>query len=131
MLLSTAIDYASGEAIVKPGQSQGRRKVALWTSIISNLSILGLFNYAILFAETTLWIAAHWGWGVVEAPGFLTKIILPVGISFYTFQLMSYSIDIYRGDARSARNFIDFSCYVSMFPQLVAGPIVRYGSVAE
>ena len=59
MLLSTAIDYASGEAIVKPGQSQGRRKVALWTSIISNLSILGLFNYAILFAETTLWIAAH------------------------------------------------------------------------
>ncbi|MEM7015397.1 MAG: MBOAT family O-acyltransferase, partial [Verrucomicrobiota bacterium] len=58
-------------------------------------------------------------------------IPLPVGISFYTFQSMSYSIDLYRGHARPCKSFIDFMCYVSMFPQLVAGPIVRYGSVAE
>ncbi|MCL4152154.1 UNVERIFIED_CONTAM: hypothetical protein GTU68_060905, partial [Idotea baltica] len=131
MLLSTVIDYLCGEAITKPGQSQRQRKVALWASIVSNLSILGFFKYAIFFAETTSWIASQWGWGVVEAPDFLTKIILPVGISFYTFQSMSYSIDLYRGDARPARNFIDFACYVSMFPQLVAGPIVRYASVAD
>ncbi len=131
MLLSTVIDYACGEVISKPGQTSRRRKVALWTSIISNLGILGFFKYAIFFAETTSWFAAQWGWGAVEAPDFLSKIILPVGISFYTFQSMSYSIDLYRGDARPARNFIDFACYVSMFPQLVAGPIVRYGSVAE
>ena len=131
MLLSTVIDYACGEVIARPGQSARKRKVALWTSIVSNLSILGFFKYAIFFAETTSWVAAQWGWGVVEAPAFLSKLILPVGISFYTFQSMSYSIDLYRGDARPARNFIDFACYVSMFPQLVAGPIVRYGSVAE
>lgn len=131
MLVSTVIDFACGQVITKPGQSQKRRKAALWTSIFSNLSILGFFKYAIFFAETTSWMGAQWGWGTLEAPEFLSKIILPVGISFYTFQSMSYSIDLYRGDARPARNFIDFACYVSMFPQLVAGPIVRYGSVAE
>ncbi len=59
------------------------------------------------------------------------NIVLPVGISFYTFQSMSYSIDLYRGHARPAPDFLSFACYVSMFPQLVAGPIVRYGSVAD
>ena len=56
---------------------------------------------------------------------------LPLGISFYTFQSMSYSIDVYRGDARAIRNFIDFACYVAMFPQLVAGPIIRFQDVAD
>ncbi len=69
--------------------------------------------------------------GTIDAPAFLTHLVLPVGISFYTFQSMSYSIDLYRGHARPAANFTDFACYVSLFPQLVAGPIVRYGSIAD
>ncbi len=59
------------------------------------------------------------------------RVTLPLGISFYTFQSMSYTIDVYRGDARALRNFVDFACYVSMFPQLVAGPIVRFSEVAD
>ena len=58
-------------------------------------------------------------------------VVLPVGISFYTFKAMSYAIDVYRGDARAIRNFIDFACYVAMFPQLVAGPIIRFQDVAD
>ena len=68
---------------------------------------------------------------VPESGGVLeVEIILPLGISFYTFQSMSYSIDVYRGDARALRNPIDFACYVSMFPQLVAGPIERFTHLA-
>ena len=69
-------------------------------------------------------------WGLHADPRFL-QIVLPVGISFYTFQSMSYSIDLYRGDAQPARSFLDFACYVSLFPQLVAGPIVRYQDLAD
>lgn len=131
MLGSTLVDYLCGGIIAREGQSPRTRKAALWTSIAVNLLALGFFKYAIFVAESIGVVAGWLGLEGAAAPGFLSQIVLPVGISFYTFQSMSYSIDLYRGDARPARSFADFACYVSMFPQLVAGPIVRYASVAE
>ncbi|MEM9018369.1 MAG: MBOAT family protein, partial [Verrucomicrobiota bacterium] len=131
MLGSTLVDYVCGQVIADDTSSPRRRKTALWTSILVNLAALGFFKYAV-FVSGNLEVVAGWlGLETGGAPAFLTGIVLPVGISFYTFQSMSYTIDVYRGHARPARSFIDFACYVSMFPQLVAGPIVRYGSVAE
>ena len=127
MLGSTIVDYVCGKVITAPGASVAKRKAGLLTSIIVNLSVLGFFKYWGFFQGNLNLLLDVWG--QTQMPIF--KVILPVGISFYTFQSMSYSIDLYRGHARPARTFLDFACYVSMFPQLVAGPIVRYGSIAE
>ncbi|NOX98512.1 MAG: MBOAT family protein, partial [Verrucomicrobia bacterium] len=131
MLISTMIDYGCGKMISANGASQKKRKTGMILSVISNLSILIFFKYAAFGADGISTLGQWFGFGEVSAPEFLYRVILPVGISFYTFQSMSYSIDLYRGHAKPARSFIDFACYVSMFPQLVAGPIVRYGSVAD
>ncbi len=131
MLGSTAIDYACGKIITAEGAGSKQRKTGLWISVIANLSVLAFFKYSIFFAENVSSVLRFAGQGDLELPQFLYSVVLPVGISFYTFQSMSYSIDLFRGHAKPARNFIDFACYVSMFPQLVAGPIVRYGSVAD
>ncbi len=124
---STVIDYLCGQAITRETATQKQRKTGLLVSIIANLSILAFFKYTGFFAGS---ISAAAG-DAALFPAWVYSVPLPVGISFYTFQSMSYSIDLYRGRARPCKSFIDFMCYVSMFPQLVAGPIVRYGSVAE
>ncbi len=142
MLFSTLVDYVCGLLISgkwtprafadDPPAGEGmpsarQRKLGLITSIVVNLSLLGFFKY-LGFAQTNLnYLLEVFGRPAVE----VYQIVLPVGISFYTFQSMSYSIDLYRGDARPARSFLDFACYVSLFPQLVAGPIVRYQDLAE
>lgn len=131
MLVSTLIDYGCGRVITARGASPQRRKAALLASVISNLGLLAFFKYAVFFSENITRVGAILGLEMIAVPDFLSQIILPVGISFYTFQSMSYSIDLYRGHAEPARSFVDFACYVSMFPQLVAGPIVRYGAVAD
>lgn len=131
MLFTTTLDYICGAWIVREGASQLERKIALTISVVSSLSLLGFFKYALFFSESLGTVSSWMGWPTMEPPAFLSSIVLPVGISFYTFQSMSYAIDLYRGDARRARSFIDFACYVSMYPQLVAGPIVRYSDVAE
>jgi len=131
MLGSTALDYGCGRVIARPGQSPGRRRLAVAVSATGNLAVLAFFKYAVFFAENADALASWAGLPGVAAPDFLHHIVLPVGISFYTFQSMSYTIDVYRGHAEPARNALDFACYVSMFPQLVAGPIVRWGAVAD
>jgi alginate O-acetyltransferase complex protein AlgI len=131
MLGTTAVDYYCGTLIVAEGASARRRRVAVMASIISNLSLLGFFKYAGFAVGAAGDVAQSLGFDPVHGPEWLRRIVLPVGISFYTFQSMSYCIDLYRGHARPAPSFIDFACYVSMYPQLVAGPIVRYGSIAE
>lgn len=138
MLGSTMIDYFCGRVIMgrandalKKNTPRSRsQKWALFVSIVVNLSLLGFFKYCDFGLENYN--------GIVHAMGlsqdwFLPSlnIVLPLGISFYTFQSMSYSIDVYRGEAEGNRSFIDFACYVSMFPQLVAGPIVRYQEIAD
>ncbi|MBI2931225.1 MAG: MBOAT family protein [Planctomycetes bacterium] len=125
MIASTLLDYFCGRMMT--GHRQGRRRLALCLSVIGNLSILGFFKYAGFAQENLNWILQQFGRPTVE----IYRVALPLGISFYTFQTMSYSIDLYRGRARPARNLLDFSCFVSMFPQLVAGPIVRYSHIAE
>ena len=145
MLASTLIDYVCGLVItehlgkswVEPikllksgGQRSRRQRIALIVSICSNLSLLGFFKYFNFATESYDSIVHALGLSGLSLD-LAFRITLPLGISFYTFQSMSYSIDVYRGDARGIRNFVDFACYVSMFPQLVAGPIIRFHEVAD
>ncbi len=145
MFGSTVIDYICGLVIAKqlgrpwsepvpllqPSTARSRRqRIAVTVSIISNLSLLGFFKYFNFGVESYNTLVETMGMGHLQWDTFF-RVVLPLGISFYTFQSMSYSIDVYRGDAKAIRNFTDFSCYVSMFPQLVAGPIVRFREVAE
>ena len=123
LLLAISIDYFAGGRIAA-ATDPAKKKRWLLLSICSDMGMLGFFKYYDLGVGTAN-AAAQWlGLGHGLLP--LLHLVLPVGISFYTFQSMSYSIDIYRGHARPARSFVDFACYVSLFPQLVAGPIVRY-----
>jgi len=133
MLFSTMIDYVAGLGIGRAQTKLGRRRWMV-CSVISNLSLLGFFKYYDMFAGTINYgISAFFSASSMSNSATLPllNLVLPVGISFYTFQSMSYAIDLYRGQAKQARSFLDFACYVSVFPQLVAGPIVRYHELAE
>jgi alginate O-acetyltransferase complex protein AlgI len=112
-----------------PLRTRGQ-KVALLISLVNNLLLLGFFKYFNFGIENYNAVLTGMGLGDYAWENFL-RVTLPLGISFYTFQSMSYSIDVYRGDARAIRSFIDFACYVAMFPQLVAGPIIRFQDVAD
>ena len=120
MLSSTVIDYSCGLII-----ASGRKKLGLAISIIANLSFLVCFKYADFAFENFHLVLSKLGWSESVFKN-LPGIALPLGISFYTFQTMSYTIDVYRGEVKANKNFIEFATYVTMFPQLVAGPIVRY-----
>jgi alginate O-acetyltransferase complex protein AlgI len=127
MLISTFVDFWAGRAMSAPEASPHRRKLALLFSMCSNLGLLAVFKYAMLAQSTMNDILL-----AVGQPAFdVWRITLPVGISFYTFQTMSYTIDVYRRQAPPVRSFADFACFVALFPQLVAGPIVRYNTIAE
>ena len=127
LLFTTAVDYAAGLVIAKRDR---RARAALIVSLGSNLLLLGFFKYYNFGAETIDALAARLGLGETGLDAAL-RVTLPLGISFYTFQSMSYTIDVYRGQATAIRSFIDFACFVSMFPQLVAGPIIRFTEVAD
>ena len=131
MIGSTIIDFLCGKIIFNSDHEKPHRKIGLLISIAANLSILGFFKYGNFFADNVSILARSIGLGEIVLPDFFNKIVLPIGISFYTFQSMSYTIDIYRKKAKPAENFLSFACYVSMFPQLVAGPIVRYSDIAK
>ncbi|MGI9304778.1 MAG: MBOAT family O-acyltransferase [Gammaproteobacteria bacterium] len=118
---TTTIDFLVGRALHNT-DAPGRRKLLLATSIAANLSILGFFKYFNFFADSFSHLLELLG----MHPDFATlNIILPVGISFYTFQSISYTVDIYRRKIKPVRNFFDYALFVSFFPQLVAGPIER------
>lgn len=121
ILLSTVVDYVIGLKLVQT-QVESKRKQLVAYSVIVNLSILGFFKYFNFFAESLAVFLGSFG---IEADYRLLNIVLPVGISFYTFQTMTYSIDIYRGQIKPTRHFFDFALFVAFFPQLVAGPIER------
>lgn len=130
MLVSTAIDYFCGLVIMRNKDKRPVAKTAMIVSICTNLALLGFFKYFNFGVESYDAIVSMLGLEHLQLD-LAFRIALPLGISFYTFQTMSYSIDVYRGDAKGIRNFIDFACYVSMFPQLVAGPIIRFQEVAD
>ena len=143
LFVSTAIDYIAGLVIAAhpPAPQRGGAatesprhsrpaRIALVASICSNLSLLGFFKYFNFGAENLDALADSIGLPALRLD-VAFRVTLPLGISFYTFQSMSYTIDVYRGQAAAIRSFIDFACYVSMFPQLVAGPIIRFSEVAD
>lgn len=121
LLISSVVDYINGLMMEKFDNKPKARKLFLVISIIVNIGLLSVFKYADLFIST---LNGFTGVGIS-----LTKLPLPIGISFFTFQTMSYSIDVYKRKVEADHNFINYMTYVSMFPQLVAGPIVRYEDV--
>ena len=121
MMLSITINYVFGLLMEKNRQNTRRLKLMLVLSVVIDLALLCFFKYTD-FVISNINAAFDTGFD-------LLKLALPIGISFYTFQAMSYTIDVYRGDVKVQRNIIDFGMYISMFPQLIAGPIVRYADV--
>ena len=125
MIFSTVLDYTCGILVnfYKLKGQLKKSKIWLLVSIVVNLGFLGFFKYSDFIIEN---LNNLFNLGIP-----LLGITLPIGISFYTFQTMSYTIDVYRGDTKVQNNIISFGTYVTLFPQLIAGPIVRYQTVAE
>ncbi len=134
LIFSTLVDYTLGQLIYK-SDIQWKRKLFVGMSVFVNLSLLAYFKYAYFFVgiyndlfhahAEVVDLLALWTNNLTGSNFNISEIILPVGISFYTFQTISYSVDIYRKKVQPVRNIVDFGFYVSFFPQLVAGPIVR------
>ena len=123
MLFSITLNYAAGLLVERYRDDRPRARRVLTVSIVVNLALLGFFKYFDLFARTLSLLPG------VSLPEL--GLTLPIGISFYTFQTMSYPIDLYRGDAKVQRNYVRFGTFVALFPQLIAGPIVRYKDIAD
>ena len=115
-LLTIAVDFSFGLLIEKCNQKRTVARLLLILAVIFNLSLLGYFKYFDFFRESVLGLSR-------------LGILLPVGISFYTFQALSYVIDVYRGEVRATKSIINFGAYIALFPQLIAGPIVKYSDI--
>ncbi len=119
--ISTVVDYGIGR-LLSQNPSRGKSKILLMVSLLLNLGILGVFKYFDFFLESAVALGQEFG---LDLTASRLHLVLPVGISFYTFQTLSYTIDVYRGQMRATKSFLDFALFVAFFPQLVAGPIVR------
>jgi alginate O-acetyltransferase complex protein AlgI len=126
MMFTTVMDFIWGKVITRPGATPVQRRLAVTACVVTNLSFLGFFKYYMFSAETLNHLLA-----AVGAEQFrVLRVVLPIGISFYTFHSLTYIIDLYRRDATPAKSFTDFSAFVALFPDLVAGPIIRYKTLA-
>ncbi len=123
MLFTTLFDYIAGIMIEKYRNNKRKARIILIVSICVNLGLLGYFKYSGLLLNTFNFLTGF----SVSVP----QVVLPIGISFYTFESLSYTIDVYRGEAPIQSNIIDFGTYISFFPHLVAGPIVKYEFLAD
>ena len=127
MLISTIMDFVWAQVIARPGASPRRRKAAVLACCATNLGFLGFFKYYMFSVESLNLLRQ-----LVGQPAFrILSVTLPIGISFYTFHSLSYVIDVYRGHVKPAKSFFDYSCFVALFPDLVAGPIIRYRTLAD
>ena len=123
MIFSILVNYIFGRLMDKNRGRQKRMKLLLVLSVVIDLGLLSVFKYTDFIITNV---------NAIFGSSFdLLNIALPIGISFYTFQAMSYTIDVYRNDVRVQKNLIDFGMYITMFPQLIAGPIVRYADVQD
>ncbi|MFZ2657893.1 MAG: MBOAT family protein [Victivallales bacterium] len=118
------------EPLIKDGTRTRLQKWAIVASVVSNLLSLGFFKYFNFGIDSYNSLFMAMGWSSAQWDTAF-RVILPLGISFYTFQSLSYTIDVYRGDAKAMKNLIDFSCFVSMYPHLVAGPILQFSFLAD
>lgn len=125
LLFSTVVDFVHGKMVdnFKNKGNKAAAKMAVASSVIINLALLGFFKYTDFLIGSVN--------AITGSDLSLLNLALPIGISFYTFQTMSYTIDVYRGDAKVQNNIVAFGAYVSMFPQLIAGPIVRYSTIEK
>lgn len=123
LILSTLIDYFAGLVMDKFNDSPAVRRCALVASVIMNLSLLGFFKYSAFIVENIN--------NIFNTSYKNPTSLLPIGISFFTFQSMSYTIDLYRRNIKVQKNPVDFAAFVTLFPQIVAGPIVRYDDIAK
>ena len=127
MLFTTVMDFIWGKVITRPGATRLQQRFAVLACVVTNLSFLGFFKYYMFAAETLNQMLV-----AVGADQFrVLRVVLPIGISFYTFHSLTYILDLYRGDATPAKSFSGFSAFVALFPDLVAGPIIRYKTLAE
>lgn len=122
LAVSAVIDFQAARALEAPGRSPRARRAILAVSLTTNLGLLAFFKYVGFGLDTLQWLTERAGLPF-DRPAW--TVVLPMGISFYTFQSMSYTIDVYRGQLRALPNFRDFLLFIAFFPQLVAGPIVR------
>jgi alginate O-acetyltransferase complex protein AlgI len=127
MAFTTLLDFTWGRVITRPGATPAQRRLAVLACCLTNLGFLGFFKYYMFATETLNALLLAVG----QEPFRVLRVTLPIGISFYTFHSMTYIIDLYRGHATPARRFTDFSAFVALFPDLVAGPIIRYKTLAE
>ncbi|MGB2820168.1 MAG: MBOAT family O-acyltransferase [Phycisphaerae bacterium] len=127
MLATTVVNYACGKIIAAPGASRRMRATALAAACAVSLGLLAFFKYYMFAAGGLNSLLAVFGADALP----VLRVTLPIGISFFTFQAISYTVDVYRREAAPAGSFVDFACFVSMFPQLIAGPIIRYHTVAD
>ena len=123
MLASTIVDYTCSRMIESHPEKKGVRRFWMGVSLLFNLGSLGFFKYTNFFAENLNALLGTDFGGI--------SLTLPLGISFYTFQTLSYTIDVYRGKTKAERNILDFAAFVTLFPQLIAGPIVKYTDVSR
>lgn len=123
MIFSILVNYIFGRLMDKHRENKKRLKLMLVLSVVIDIGLLSVFKYTdFIITNVNAIFGANFD---------LLNIALPIGISFYTFQAMSYTIDVYRNDVRVQKNLIDFGMYITMFPQLIAGPIVRYADVQD
>lgn len=125
MLVSVTVNYFVGRGIgaFRKHKKESRARLIFWLSIVFNLGLLVVFKYSGFLVET---VNAFTGLALPSP-----QLTLPIGISFYTFQIMTYVIDVYRRDSEVQRSYVALGAYIAMYPQLIAGPIVRYGDIAE
>lgn len=122
VLGSLLVDYFIVKALSK---SDKNKRLLLLGSVILNIGMLVYFKYANFLVDNVNSIITSFG----GSPAKWTEVVLPIGISFFTFQKLSYTVDVYRGDSKSLKSFVDYAMYILLFPQLIAGPIVRYNEI--
>ena len=128
MIASAAANYSFGLLLAASHEYGARRKFIMITSVVFNLGLLGYYKYMNLFVDSGGVVLLN---TLLSARFSVSKIALPLGISFYTFQGMSYVLDVYKRNVKATLSFVTFACYLTMFPQLVAGPIVRYSTIEK
>jgi alginate O-acetyltransferase complex protein AlgI len=127
MLFITVVNYTCGRMLTRPGASRRDRWWNVTLTVVISLGLLCFFKYWVFFQTNFNDVLGWFG----QDPLPVWQVALPIGISFYIFHALSYALDVYRGTAPVARSFTDFACYIALFPQSVAGPIIRYNTVAH